>query len=170
MLTCGGYEGSIVISTFGGDVAYSDVACLLLPPTQPDIVISMFTTHSGPFVAHAPPGRLFTTSQESRIHFFSVEYVSSRNRIIPLQFCFFVHNRTLLSYISKMAEADSTVPWEEWGPQNTRFQKQKSTFHWLRSAHRLKALGALYLTEIKIRSWPTSCVSSGGQRQTDLGL
>jgi hypothetical protein len=45
-----------------------------------------------------------------------------------------VHNRTLIQYADAYKEdvGATDVPWEEWGPQGTRFFVLAMGFQWLR--------------------------------------
>jgi hypothetical protein len=126
--------GMIVISTFGEPSASSRCARLMLPPVNAGVSVSHITTHTGPFTAHPPAGRPFTTSADSRLHYFSIEYARTVDEPLEPRFRFFVHNRTFLSYASSwMTHADAKVPWDDWGIMNTRFQRETASFQWLRS-------------------------------------
>jgi hypothetical protein len=144
MLASCARQGSIEVYSFEpkptsttgmGSTCSSHVASLALPELQDDIGVAILSTHTGPFYARCPPGKAFTTSPDSRIsriHAVSVQYFGIRD--FHPRYCFFVHNRTLLSYVD-MDRAPGNVirvPWEEWGTDHTRFLPHHTPFQWLR--------------------------------------
>ncbi|KII84882.1 hypothetical protein PLICRDRAFT_179210 [Plicaturopsis crispa FD-325 SS-3] len=109
-------------------------AVLHLPPLQQDVELDYLATHTAPFHAYCPRGVPFTTSRESRIHVLSMQYVS-REGTHP-RFILFLHNRTLLRYVdSPLCEEEVDIPWDAWGPRQSRFLTQHAPFEWLRYAH-----------------------------------
>lgn len=128
MLTSCSEWGMITLHYFGDvDRGPKTRAHLMLPPLQPGFRVSKFSTHSGPFTAHPSPGRPFATSRDSRVHFFSVEYGYGQ---WASRFYLFVHNHTLISYLTGVGER---VEWDAWGPTHTHFREQFVTLNWLRS-------------------------------------
>ncbi|KAH7886541.1 hypothetical protein F5I97DRAFT_1966709 [Phlebopus sp. FC_14] len=140
--------GMIQIFTFGHEPSHPDtvddivhVTNLVLPPLRPAVHMINLTTHTGPFLARCPPNKPFTASNESRVHVLNMQYinpVSDGIRISP-RFCAFFHNRILVDcirrYEAKGRGEHIHVPWENWGPTNTRFLQQHSSFQWLRYVH-----------------------------------
>ena len=110
------------------------MASLLLPPIQENILLAQLSTHTGPFHAHCPSNKPFTTSPDSRIHVVSVEYMPKESGIsFRPRYCFFIHNRFLLSYtMHNKVPRGTAVPWAEWGSSNTRFLVHYVPFQWLR--------------------------------------
>ncbi|KAI9450177.1 hypothetical protein F5148DRAFT_610145 [Russula earlei] len=51
--------------------------------------------------------------------------------------CFVVHNRTLMQYVDVYREEAGAAdePWEQWGPNGTRFFVLAIGFQWLRYVH-----------------------------------
>jgi hypothetical protein len=135
VLTCKSGAGSIEIYTFSEDGQPPvHTASLRLPHIQPDVSIASLSTHSGPFHAHCPEGKLFTTSPDSRIHVVSIEYLHpSHTPTTRPRYCLFVHNDTLLSYTSSYVPPEGrTIQWAEWGPHRTRFLVHHVPFEWMR--------------------------------------
>ena len=121
------------------------VTSFRLPHIRDEVLMTHFDTHTGPFEARCPPGKLFTTAPESRIHVFYLRYV--REEGMERTFCPYMmalHNHLLQSYIEAYTEdtakfhipasnlAVAIVPWEDWGPPNTFMWKQAVQFSWLR--------------------------------------
>jgi len=143
MLASCAQQGSIEVysfqssseSTESSSVGSTHVASLMLPDLQEDIMLAHLSTHTGPFHAKCDPGKVFTTSLDpriSRIHVVTVQYTGLYD--FHPRYCFFLHNRTLLSYIPSKAPSGSavTVPWKEWGPKHTRFFAHHTPYQWLR--------------------------------------
>ncbi|KIJ62437.1 hypothetical protein HYDPIDRAFT_30404 [Hydnomerulius pinastri MD-312] len=155
--TCGSRTGSIEIFTFSCDTTSSGasepgqqplvhIASLRLPAILPFVRVFNLGTHTGPFLASCPPGKPFTASNEDRIHVLTAQYINPRPTEGPRnrpKFCVFFHNRMLEGYIGRHAEQEDNggipvvIPWEEWGPANTRFLPHNGTFQWLRWAFTL---------------------------------
>lgn len=135
MITSSAGHGFIDIFTFESSTGQppTHIVTLLLPELEDHVVVEYLTTHSGPFHARCPPNRPFTTSPNSRIHVMSVQYANIDHRAHP-SYCFFIHNHALMAYISayNMGHRFDLMPWNAWGPHNTRFLARQVPFHWLR--------------------------------------
>ncbi|KAJ7450078.1 hypothetical protein B0H11DRAFT_2078366 [Mycena galericulata] len=124
-------SGRIEVYTFEGDCRDSTthVATLRLPDLVPDRIIRGLGIHSGPLCARPMPGRPFSTSNERRIYVFLMDYDNLKWKRL------FVHYRTLQQYVIDyemekwLDPAD--VPWDEWGPQNSRILPG-TYYGWLR--------------------------------------
>ncbi|KAH7907612.1 hypothetical protein BJ138DRAFT_1159727 [Hygrophoropsis aurantiaca] len=150
MLTCARNDGSMEIFTFGDESpddtneilnAVVHVASLKLPPLQDRVHVNQLQTHTGPFLAKCPADKLFTTDNEERIHVVSVDYGGGafdglRRRS---SFCMYMQNSITTAYIHQHRDSRGgpplQIPWEKWGPTNTRFLYQPSLFQWLRYVH-----------------------------------
>jgi hypothetical protein len=124
--------GRIDIFTFKGDCVNSPihVATLELPGLLPDAFISSMILQAGPFCANPLAGTPFSKSNDSRIYMFLVLYSDT-------VWCrLFVHHRWLYKYVLEHARERTTevtvVPWDKWGPQNTRMLPG-ADHRWIRS-------------------------------------
>jgi hypothetical protein len=111
-------------------------ARLRLPLLQPGVSLTRCTVHSGPFEAHGRPGGPPPPLHAECVHVLSTNYVGTEDAP-PRRFSVFFKRRTLLSYTERThgSLARSTpvdVPWEAWGPRNTRVMPQYQPFGWLR--------------------------------------
>jgi hypothetical protein len=135
--------GEIRIYGFGGSACASSspgrpthVATLHLPPPLRHRILLELTTTTGPFLARAPADAPFAAARTARVHVFTLHHdpTTQRGRWQPA--CFVVHNRTLMQYVEtygkKAAGVAADVPWEEWGPEGTRFFVLANGFQWLR--------------------------------------
>ncbi|KAH9018318.1 hypothetical protein EDB84DRAFT_1626704 [Lactarius hengduanensis] len=96
------------------------VATLHLPTPHPTRALFEFTTTTGPFLTRPPIGSPFSFARTAR----------------PA--CFVMHNRTLMRYVEAYCDDGASamdVPWEEWGPTETRFFVLAMGFQWLRYVH-----------------------------------
>jgi hypothetical protein len=126
ILTCRDSIGSIEIYDFGDeDVAHR--ASLQLPAVQAGITVLRLNSYSGPLMAHLPTNRPFTSSPDSRLHHFHVQYNDGREG-----YSFLVQNHTFLSYTSKESSSLAELSWEDWGPNNTRVIKGTLSPSWRR--------------------------------------
>ncbi|KAF7340687.1 F-box domain-containing protein [Mycena sanguinolenta] len=129
----GSESGQIDIFTFDGDCPNSpiNIAILELPPVNPGVWITNMIIQAGPFCANAISGIPFTKSNQNRIYMFLICYdVTKWCRL-------FVHWRWLHSYvIDHVREKTGTavVPWNEWGPQNSRMLLGEN-HQWNRHVH-----------------------------------
>ncbi|KAI0824435.1 hypothetical protein BC628DRAFT_438168 [Trametes gibbosa] len=150
----GGGPGSIVIYTFSGDtdgtgsqpeqarappmaerLPPTKVAVLHLPPVKTGQGPMRFQTHSAPFVARPTPGRPFETSPDCRLHVMELNYGEH-----GMRYNIFVRNASLLSFVPPGVGSGATYEpvtrhWDEWGPDNTRFNTIVGRFQWLRYVH-----------------------------------
>lgn len=117
IIPCTAHDGSIELYHFDADGPHLDgqeypvrsdhVASFRLPDVQDEVQMTHFDTHTGPFEARCPPGKLFTTAPESRIHVFSLRYVRDEGR--ERTFCPYtmaLHNQLLQSYVLAYTEAN----------------------------------------------------------------
>lgn len=133
--------GSIELFTFDASPGSSEhltpthVASLQLPPLQIGQTMHSFTTHSAPFLASNPTSNVpFYTAQDDRIHAMSLRYGDRGPRILLI-----VKNSALMKFIpielngvSNGMHEKVVIPWEKWGPQNTRFLDCTIRSSWLR--------------------------------------
>ncbi|KAJ6554410.1 hypothetical protein B0H19DRAFT_1071811 [Mycena capillaripes] len=113
-----GNVGRIEIFAFDKDCLNPPacVATLELPAFLVDQYISRIRIQAGPFCSKAIPGTPFSTSNENRIYMISVLYRDE-------YWChLFVHFRFLnqFSLDRKHRTGTTVIPWEDWGPQNSR--------------------------------------------------
>ncbi|KAJ7214052.1 hypothetical protein GGX14DRAFT_618211 [Mycena pura] len=112
-----GYRGplpKLEIWAFEGNL-HVHTATLQLPEVEIGVRNWSFSTRSGGFRVNPGDGRRFFKSNDERL--FVVRFLSHR---------LFVHLRYLLRYLSNR-DGPVIVPWNEWGPQNTRMLS--SRFH-----------------------------------------
>jgi hypothetical protein len=98
-------------------------------------VLLELTTTTGPFLARPPADVPFATARDVRVHVFTLHHDPAAHRGGRWQpACFVVHNRTLMRYVDGYSEevGAADVPWDEWGPQGTRFFVLAMGFQWLR--------------------------------------
>ncbi|EIN06875.1 hypothetical protein PUNSTDRAFT_127446 [Punctularia strigosozonata HHB-11173 SS5] len=130
-------------------VAPTHAATLHLPSIRPEIAVSNLSTHAGPVCARGR-GRAsdaFVKDARARIHVVTVHYAG----IVPEpgeprgRWSLFVRNGTLEGWamrgrgcgdgIGGEVEGGGgalQVPWEEWGPRETRALVPQTPFSWLR--------------------------------------
>jgi hypothetical protein len=113
-------NGRLEIFTFVGEgTNYPTlVATLGLPELDPDGYIDSIEILVGPSCAKAMPGTPFSKSNESRICMISICY----NEVHWIRLL--VHRRSLhqyvLDYMREKTTVATIVPWDQWGPQNSR--------------------------------------------------
>jgi len=132
--------GEIRIYSFGNASSPKrpvHVATLHLPPPHDHRVLLELTTTTGPFLACPPADVPFTPARNARAHVFTLHHDPAAHRGRWQPACFVVHNRTLIQYVDAYREevGAADVPWEEWGPQGTRFFVLAMGFQWLRYVH-----------------------------------
>ncbi|KAG1834914.1 hypothetical protein DFJ58DRAFT_821238 [Suillus subalutaceus] len=141
MITIRTDGGSIQVFTFGEkqhEIVH--VASLSLPPMKSTHLVHC-TIHTGPFVARCLPNTPFWTNQEERMYVLSVQYVQVDMNVPSARprFFLFFKNNTPLRYIRKYREQGETnpleVPWEEWGPRESRMLHHQVPYQWLRYVH-----------------------------------
>lgn len=153
MITTTDEDGAILLYKFScpDEPTPVHVATLQMPPLEleGDHVMLFLSSHSGPFLAKSPSGTEFTTRPDSRIQVLSVGYRNGNMLFgnAHLFGFFYVHNRTFEKYINDYGRVEGVldresiqnhppiateVPWNEWGPGNTRFSTVRSPTHWLR--------------------------------------
>ncbi|KAH9018313.1 hypothetical protein EDB84DRAFT_1276248 [Lactarius hengduanensis] len=114
------------------------VATLHLPTPHPNRALFELTTTTGPFLARPPAGSPFSFSRTARVHVFTVRHDPGAHRGRWQPVCFVVHNRTLMRYVETYRDDGGgavDVPWEEWGPAETRLFVLAMGFQWLRSRY-----------------------------------
>ncbi|RPD53900.1 hypothetical protein L226DRAFT_554804 [Lentinus tigrinus ALCF2SS1-7] len=99
---------------------------LQLPPVHDTWHLSFFQLESTPLLATVPRDRPFIPALEHNIVVFTLQYATMDHTQVTGRFLGFVHNHHLVSHLSgggpppERLEDIKVVPWEEWGPQNTR--------------------------------------------------
>ncbi|KAG1769125.1 hypothetical protein EV702DRAFT_1140109 [Suillus placidus] len=163
MITRGINGGSIQIFTFGENAhEIIHIASLSLPPLKSRTHLVHCAIHTGPFVARCLPNTPFCTNQEERMYVLSVQYIqvdpdvpSARPR-----FFLFLKNSTPLRYIRKYHEQGETssfdVPWEEWGPHESRMLHHQVPYQWLRYVHGYRVVfpllsGSMQVLDFNVR-------------------
>lgn len=108
------------------------------PELQEEYHYSLITTHTAPFVANVPANKPFYTSEDARVHIMSVAIEPVRRRGHARSYTVAIPNRILLRY-AKLCKVTSTpsmrdrnIPWEIWGPANTRWVEETHSYAWLR--------------------------------------
>ncbi|KAF7421049.1 hypothetical protein PC9H_011569 [Pleurotus ostreatus] len=128
-------------------------ATLLLPSSTPGLSLRSFTSHSPPIVARPLQSKMASPAAESHIHVMSVAY----NAQFGIRFRLFVPNRVLLSYAAVApGHAPMLVPWDTWGPDNTRIMEQGDTSTWLRFVHGTRVVAGPPVSRIPPLEAPTS--------------
>ncbi|KAH8111595.1 hypothetical protein DFH11DRAFT_1690281 [Phellopilus nigrolimitatus] len=142
---------------------------LLFPALQPNNHYAELSSHTAPFTAHIPKGKPFAASEDARVHVMSVTtqptqppHSNSDSELgFPTvghvaSFIVVVRNRILLKYAERKCAMNTRgntiteVPWEEWGPRNTRWLPERSTHAWLRYVHGARVVRALH------SAWPST--------------
>ncbi|KAJ7641241.1 hypothetical protein FB45DRAFT_899736 [Roridomyces roridus] len=132
-------EGRMEIHTISDDErgSVTHVATLRLPTVASGWLISLIWLHSGPICGRAMHRRLFSSADTCHIYSFHVQYTKAH---VAFWARLFVHHRTLRRYISEYFRQECTpptpidVPWEEWGPDETRML-QGDHRRWHRHVH-----------------------------------
>ncbi|KAJ6535131.1 hypothetical protein B0H19DRAFT_1185057 [Mycena capillaripes] len=118
-------SGLIKIFTFEGTCPNSPihVATLQLPELFPARRISLTLIQTGPFCANPISGTPFSKSNDRRIFVFVIDYGGTPE----LQYRLVVRHRYLHGYVldhvrrgQGRTDSATVVPWEEWGPRNSR--------------------------------------------------
>ncbi|KAG2144403.1 uncharacterized protein EDB93DRAFT_1207852 [Suillus bovinus] len=163
MITRGKDGGSIQIFTFGeNQQEIAHVATLLLPPLKSLTHLVHCTIHTGPFVARCLPNTPFWTNQEERMYVLSMNYIQVDPNVPSARpkFFLFFKNSTPLRYIRKYHEQRETssleVPWEEWGPHESRMLHYQAPYQWLRYVHGYRVVfpllsGSMQVLDFNVR-------------------
>ncbi|KAF7330170.1 F-box domain-containing protein [Mycena venus] len=112
-------DGQIDIFSFNPDCSNSQalVTTLVLPELIPTAFVALVIIHTAPFCAKPITGIPFSKSNNRRIYAILILY---NNRV----WCrLIVHHRFFEKCILDRAQekiAATVIPWDEWGPQNTR--------------------------------------------------
>ncbi|KAF7312606.1 F-box domain-containing protein [Mycena indigotica] len=125
-------KGELHLYAFDGKRHYSDpdhVASFQLPSPHPNRILERIIVHSGPFCAGPIPGAQFIKSNERRICVISLAYDHSESYSLFVPHAYFEQ-----SIRARDEKPPSTVPWEDWGPYNTRLLRGRHVF-WLRYVH-----------------------------------
>ncbi|KAJ6535113.1 hypothetical protein B0H19DRAFT_438309 [Mycena capillaripes] len=126
--------GRIEIFTFDGDQANLPtlVVILELPELIPDVFITSMMIQAGPYCAQAISGTPFLKSNDNRIYMLLIFYKNIE------WYRLFVHHRLFQQYILEHVRETKTekmiVPWDDWGPQNTRMLPGQN-HRWIRHVH-----------------------------------
>ncbi|KAJ7018350.1 hypothetical protein C8F04DRAFT_392359 [Mycena alexandri] len=128
-------SGQIEIFTFDGDSPNTPkhVATLELPEIAPHGFITSTTVQMGPFCAKPNPNTPFSKANEHRICMFLIRYN------LDVWARLFVHYRWLERYTLPSVRGDNgtepiIVPWDEWGPLNSRMLSGDD-HRWIRHVH-----------------------------------
>ncbi|KAG1792330.1 uncharacterized protein HD556DRAFT_1528034 [Suillus plorans] len=156
MITRGIDGGSIQVFTFGENQhEIVHVASLSLPLLESRHFVHC-AIHTGPFVARCPPNTPFWTNQEERMYVLSVDYIQMDPHIPRARpkFFLFFKNSTPLRYIRKYREQRETspfeVPWEEWGPHESRMLRHQAPYQWLRYVHGYRVVFPLQSSSMQV--------------------
>ncbi|KAJ7067253.1 hypothetical protein C8F01DRAFT_663353 [Mycena amicta] len=127
--------GELHLFAFDGKHRYSDpdhIASLQLPPPHPNRLLERVIVHSGPFCAGPIPGAQFVKANERRICVVSLAYDHAESYSLFVPHLYF--DRCIRQRDDSAETAPPTVPWTDWGPQNTRLLPGRHVF-WLRYVH-----------------------------------
>ncbi|KAJ7242365.1 hypothetical protein B0H12DRAFT_1132465 [Mycena haematopus] len=124
-------RGTAEILIFTFERTHSDspnhVVTLQLPHITSGRSLHRIIAHSGPFCARPIVGAQFNKSNDKRICVISLAYDLAEFYSV------YVHHRYFEKYFANDGLA-RTIPWEEWGPQNSRMLSGRPAF-WLRYVH-----------------------------------
>lgn len=133
---------------------------LAFPSLATNNVYSKITSHTAPFSSGTCAGKPFNTAEDVRVHIMSVATDPQRTAVDNLSevtdrtmldlhgravvrgkagnYTVIVTNRVLLRYAEMVRsigmKQEMEVPWEEWGPRNTRWITERHNYAWLRYA------------------------------------
>jgi len=117
-------------------------ATLKLPETLDHGFVALMGIHTAPFTtSNVPPPsirppRPFITSPQARVHVINLDFVHGPDLDEHRVQCLVVlHNRTFLSFIHGNKTIPITVPWSEWGRENTYWIPGMTGSQWLRYVH-----------------------------------
>ncbi|KAF9477679.1 hypothetical protein BDN70DRAFT_94996 [Pholiota conissans] len=106
------------------------LAKLHLPMTSLGTTVTSISTHTSPSEKYPIPGMTFMPNDDDRLHAFTIKYrhchiANAAGNPIVMPMNLFVHQRVLVKYCLQQQETlyndiPLEVPWEEWGPKNTR--------------------------------------------------
>ncbi|KAJ7666632.1 hypothetical protein DFH06DRAFT_1184348 [Mycena polygramma] len=121
--------GEIHIHTFDGTRRNHPVhvATLQLPQIHSNRCLDRIIAHSGPFCANPLPAAQFSKSNDKRICVISLVYDEEE------YYTLYVHHRYLEKLLLNKG-APLTIPWDDWGPRNSRMLRGRHRF-WLRYVH-----------------------------------
>ncbi|KAF8174954.1 hypothetical protein BJ912DRAFT_1064493 [Pholiota molesta] len=126
------YPGSIQLyeharSSMSDPPAVHHLATLQLPGTIPLIAISRIYAHAGPIEAHPLPRTPSTVIDDDRLHVFTIEYAYIDGwQTKTMGTNLFMHQRVFTKYCmqqkqgAQVGDTPLEIPWEAWGPSNTR--------------------------------------------------
>ncbi|KAJ7800512.1 hypothetical protein B0H14DRAFT_2898913 [Mycena olivaceomarginata] len=131
-----GNAGQIDIYAFDGErVNYpTHIVTLGLPKLLPRINITTLMIQAGPFCAQPISGTPFSKSNDNRIYMVLIRYGTTPVKWYRL----FVHYRWFHKYVLDHRRGETkfppVVPWDEWGPQNSRMLLGEN-YQWNRHIH-----------------------------------
>lgn len=120
------------------NAAVIHLATLQLPPTSHKTYLDHTYTHTGPIEATSLPHMPFKVNDDDRLHVFTLWYdyrpfeIDERSVFrfygedewgLLSSLDLFVHQRVFMKYCTQLAnhgDVPLDIPWEEWGPPNTR--------------------------------------------------
>ncbi|KAH9024628.1 hypothetical protein EDB85DRAFT_2150360 [Lactarius pseudohatsudake] len=100
--------------------------------------IHIYSFASPSALPRASTGSPFSFARTARVHVFTLHHDPGAHRGRWQPVCFVMHNRTLMRYVEAYRDDGAgamDVPWEEWGPTETRFSVLAMRFQWLRYVH-----------------------------------
>lgn len=107
---------------------------MLLPSLSSTARYASLGSHTGPFTAYAAKSRAWMEregEEGKRIHVISMTITAGQRT--PMHMMAIVSNSVLCRYARTYAEGPSVeIPWQEWGPANTRWLEGSVRADWLR--------------------------------------
>ncbi|KAJ7102816.1 hypothetical protein C8R44DRAFT_808586 [Mycena epipterygia] len=161
-------SGQIDTYTFKGDCMNFPlhVGALQLPALRSGSTVGTIVVCSGPFLAGAIPGKLFSKSDECRIYLVLIGYDDpDRN---TTWYRVFVHSRVLQKYARDDGRIGSAliVPWEDWGPEHSRIFPGKN-YTWPRQVHGERAAlpvgDRVHILDFSISAARSCCNAEGDE-------
>ncbi|KAF8190083.1 hypothetical protein BJ912DRAFT_353933 [Pholiota molesta] len=101
------------------------LATLHLPPIAPHTKVIRVCTDAGPIEAQPLSQTSLMGNDEDRLHVFTMVYDHPHIFDASAEMNMFVHERVFTKYIARQISSPEdhpplNIPWEEWGPPNTR--------------------------------------------------
>ncbi|KAH8985235.1 hypothetical protein EDB86DRAFT_3246446 [Lactarius hatsudake] len=123
----------------GGEIRiYSFCVSLVIQAANPPLALFELTMTTGPFLTRPPTGSPFSFVRTARVHVFTLHHDPGAHWGRWRPTCFVMCNWTLMRYVEAYRDDGASamdVPWEAWGPTETRFLVLAMGFQWLRYVH-----------------------------------